>query len=92
MNKRTNVALLAEIDQLRTALRVALHLTTLGALGVVCEECGSKVKTPCYDGGPMTHPHEVRITGSREKLRLLLSDALTMKLRPGDEGGERQTV
>ena len=85
MNEKANVALLAEIDQLRTALRVALHLASLGALGVACEECGSKRKKPCYDGGPMTHPHEVRIAVAREKLRLLLTDALTMK--PSLEGG-----
>lgn len=76
--RKTDVVLLAEIDQIKTALQEAMRILDLGALGVACASCGAKRKDPCYRSDWTADPHEVRIRDAKEKLRLVLSDALAI--------------
>lgn len=71
-----SVALGAEIDQLRSAVREALHLCNVRGLGVPCESCGAKVGRSCYGNGPMARPHDARTHAAEEQARQILRDAL----------------
>lgn len=66
----------AENDQLRSALREALHLVNVRALGVVCGACGSKVGRSCYGNGPMAKPHGIRTQSAEAQVKLILLEAL----------------
>jgi len=66
----------AEIDQLRSSVRDALHLTNVKGLGVVCDSCGAKIGRSCYGNGPMAYPHESRTRLASEQVRRILLDAL----------------
>jgi hypothetical protein len=70
------VSLRAENDQLRSALREALRLTNVRALGVVCGSCGSKVGRSCYGNGPMAEPHGVRTQTAESQVKVILLEAL----------------
>ena len=70
------VAIQAKNDQLVSAIRDALHLTNVRALGVICPACGSKVGRSCYGNGPMTVPHEGRTNKAHDELKKVLLAAL----------------
>lgn len=66
----------AENDQLRSAIREALHLANVKGLGVVCEACGSKVGRRCYGNGPMARVHQGRNQQASDRVKQILLDAL----------------
>lgn len=66
----------AENDQLRSAIREALHLIDVKGLGVVCEACGSKVGRRCYGNGPMAHVHPGRNQQATDRVKEILMGAL----------------
>ncbi|MFE0472528.1 hypothetical protein ACFW2V_13030 [Streptomyces sp. NPDC058947] len=79
MNMSKEIALTAQIDQLRTALREALRLMDSRGLGVTCETCGARVSCSCFGDAPMSEPHEARILQTNEELRQILATALGRK-------------
>ena len=75
-------ALRAENDQLRSALREALHRVNVKALGVICDACGAKVGQSCYGNGPMAEPHRGRFAIAERALKMALLEGLGMKVTP----------
>lgn|SRR5690606_2034401 len=73
------VALTAQVDQLRTALREVLRLMDSRGIGVLCEKCGAPVNRSCFDDGPMAEPHDVRVERSKDEARRILLVSLGRK-------------
>lgn len=69
-------ALQAQNDQLLSAIRDALRLVNVRALGVICPACGAKVGRSCYGNGPMAVPHEGRTNEAHAETRRILLAAL----------------
>lgn len=76
------MALQAENDQLRSALREALHLVNVKGLGVVCGSCGAKVGRSCYGNGPMAEPHGIRTLTAASRVKTILLEGLKMQVTP----------
>lgn len=76
MNRSKEAALIAQIDQLRTALREVLRLVDSRGLGVPCATCGARVNRSCFGDEPMAEPHEIRIVQSKEEARQILLASL----------------
>lgn len=88
MSKGNEIALTAQIDQLRTALREVLRLRDSKGLGVPCGTCGARVNRSCFDEGPLAEPHEERLKSVDTEVRQILVAALGRqetegKRRPG---------
>jgi hypothetical protein len=79
VNKSNEIALTAQIDQLRTALREVLRLMDSRGLGVICDTCGARVNRSCFGDEPMSEPHEIRITQVDDEMRRILLTALGSK-------------
>lgn len=73
------IALTAQIDQLRTALREVLRLMDSGGLGVTCATCGARVNRSCFGEEPMAEPHEIRTIQTSDEVRQILLTALGRK-------------
>jgi len=85
------VGVLAENDQLKTALRKARDLARegraiieLGGVAVLCPACGSKKFKPCYGNGLMARTHEDRDAVARRELAGILAEITEMY--DGDPG------
>lgn len=88
MSKGNEIALTAQIDQLRTALREVLRLRDSRGLGVACGTCGARANRSCFDEGPLSKPHEGRLESVDIEVRRILVAALGLqdteeKRRPG---------
>lgn len=82
MNKSNEIALTAQIDQLRTALREVLRLMDSQGMGVTCETCGAPVNRSCIGDEPMHEPHDRRVHQVKDEMRQALLAALGHKETP----------